>query len=297
MVVPRTLLLAVAWAGALVTTPASAHHGAAAPRLDPAVGMLPQTGATTQPRSRVSVVTRYLRLPDQLPSYGVPVARAGDHVGLFELGYTQAFCDEATMTLALPLLLRSPEDAASERARVGLGDLRLGTRVYPWLGEQSSFSLALDLSLPTAGLRSDGEAVAFGTGDFIPRASGLLTHAFGAPEEWTRFGVSAEGGVSGALRPDGNAVVDYGLAGSWTPLAAFGLFVGARARTFVRDDDAGLASLRAFPRTAGDTLVTISPGLRFFPTPDVVLTAGLQLPLTSARDDEGSATLRLDVLL
>lgn len=275
--------------------PVRAHHGPAAPAMEPAVGLLPQTGATTQPRSRVSVVTRYLRLPDQTPSYTMPIARAGDHVGVLEVGYTQAFSERATMTMALPLLLRAPEDVPSEDPRVGIGDLRLGTRVYPWLGEQGSLSLALDLSLPTAGLRRDDADIAFGTGDFIPRAAWLFTHALG--EGWARFGVSAEGGVSGALRPDGNTVLDHGLAASWTPLSMFALFVGARARTFLRDDEAGLAALRAFPRMAGDTLVTISPGIRFFPIPDVVLTAGPRLPLTTARDDEGSVTLRLDVLL
>lgn len=277
--------------------PANAHHGPAAPAMEPAVGLLPQTGATTQPRSRVTVVSRYLRLPDQTPSYAMPIARPGDHVGLLELGYTQAFGARATMGIVMPLLLRAPVEAPDEDPRVGLGDLRFGTRVYPWLGERGSLSLAVDLSLPTAGLRSDDAGVSFGTGDFIPRGSWLFTHAMGDAEGFTRFGVSLEGGLSGALRPDGNAVLDHGLAASWTPFSMLGLFVGARVRTFLRDDETGLAALRAFPRMAGDTLLTIGPGLRFFPTPDVVLTAGPQFPLTTARDDEGSVTLRLDLLL
>jgi len=292
----RALFAGAMLGGSLTSSAAAAHHGPATSAIEPTAGLLPQAGATAVPRSRLSVVTRYAKLPDRLPSYTMPIARSGDHVGLLELGYTHAFCDYATMSVALPLLLRSPDDAPDERPKVGLGDLRLGSRIYPWWSPSSSFSLALDLSMPTAGRNIDDEGIAFGTGDFIPRGSWLLTQRWGR-EGWARFGVSVEGGASGALRPDGNVVLDHGLTGSWTPFEVFGLYVGLRTRTFLRDDEAGLAALRSFPRAAGDTLVTMSPGLRFFPVPEVILTAGAQLPVTTARDDEGSFTLRLDVLL
>ncbi|MEM6791324.1 MAG: hypothetical protein AAF928_21210 [Myxococcota bacterium] len=315
--VPR----AAALVGALIlltTGRVAAHHASAAPSIEPTVSLLPQTGATMAPRSRASVVTRYLKLPDQTPSYLQPVAPPGDHVGILELGYTHAFCDYATMSLTLPLLWRTPaaaddtaialppvgfgagleEEEDTDGSRVGLGDLRLGTRVYPWLGARGSVSLAVDLSLPTAGVRpDDGGGVRFGTGDFIPRASVLWTHRIGEVGTWTNLGLSAEGGLSGALRPEGNAVADYGASVGWTPFEVFGVFAGVQARSFLRDDESGLAALRQFERAAGDTLVVLSPGARVTPVPDVVITAGPQLPLTTARDDEGGAILRLDVFL
>lgn len=268
---------------------ASAHHdGASAPGgMTSSVSVLPAVGATVVPRSQASFVVRYRRLSDRPPSYLVPLDDPGDHFGVAEAGLTHAFSPRVAMSLAMPVVLRVPGAKDEGDPRVGAGDLRLGTRVVPWIegAGRASVSVGLDLSFPSGGRRGD-DALRLGAGDVLGRASvlGLVQIA----EAWR---ITAEVGAETAPRPGANVVLDYALSGSWSPWSWGSAFLDVRARSYLRSEALGLSLPANLPREAGDTAVVLTPGLSVAPAEGVRISGGPEIPVSSVKDYALGATV------
>lgn len=297
----RVATLAVA--ALLVAPPAAAHHDGApaAGGLDDAVGALPLAGLAAAPQSRLAFTARYLRLADREPSYLLPVDDPGDHLAALEASLTHAWSPRVAMTVGLPLVVRAPGPGEDGDVDVGPGDLRLGTRTFPWIAEdrQSSLSTALDLSFPSGGRRStEPDATWLGAGDVVGRLSILGVVGLGAltpaAREWR---ITLEAGLASAPRQDANVVVDAGGSVSWTPLSWLGLFADARTRVYLRSEPVGLSVPQNLPRGAGDAVLVLTPGLSIAPTDDVRISGGPQLPVTAVRDFAIAGALGVAVAL
>ncbi|MEM9692338.1 MAG: hypothetical protein AAGA56_07325 [Myxococcota bacterium] len=298
---------AVLFGALLFAGPAAAHHGASDTPggWSGTAAVAPQPGADAAATSRLTAALSYQKLVDREPTYLLPLGAIGDHVAGLDLSYVHAFGPSVAMTGAIPLLGRWPAEEGGVSS-FGLGDIRLGARFLPWLSSarDASLGLGLEFSFPSGGLRArevpppppDGgffvpieeepEAPRRGAGDIIVRSS--VTYV----QRWfSTLRLIVEVAVATAFREEPNLLVDYGLNASWMPWSAVGGFLDLRTQTFLRDDAVGIDALQSQPRAAGDTMVTLSPGLLVRPTDGFILSASPQLPLTSVRTIEYGGSL------
>ena len=285
----RTLIWAVVLllADSLIRlVPAMAHHpsGAATP-VDSAAFTDPLTGGLGGARSRVGVFSRYLRLTRIPPTYNDPVPQAPSHLFFSDLRASVVLLDRLAISAAAPVVVNAPDDADTE---TGLGDLRFGLQGVVWRQPSvGSLSGLLELSTPT-GQVVDG----LGAGVFVGRAALMYVHQLF--DDWQ---LTAQAGAAWAFEADSNVVVDYGGGLRWSPFEWIGLFVDVRAGTYTRTNDGRLSALQRQPRDAGNTAVTVTPGVVARPLRDLFVTVAPQIPATTIKDFDHGLTLSIQYRL
>lgn len=182
------------------------------------------------------------------------------------------------LKLAIPFAVRDPSD--TEPTVGGIGDVSLMAKYAPLLLPAQQFALSggLKLTFPTGSERRDlGGMFAFtpflaagkGFGPFSLQADAAYSWQLNRPRK-----IEPEMEGEEPVRPDKEQVVTANLAATYSPVERVGLILELNSVTVVRGDEELKERMQLY----------LTPGVSVEPAKGWNLRAGIQFPVTSAKE-------------
>ncbi|MBI3031239.1 MAG: transporter [Candidatus Rokubacteria bacterium] len=197
-------------------------------------------------------------------------------VGLSSLQYAPV--PSFGVKLAVPFAVRDPRD--SEPTVAGIGDVSLMAKYAPVILPAHQFALSggLKLTFPTGSERQElGGMLA--VAPFLAAGKGfgpfsLQADVFYSWQLNRGATIRAEEEGEESIRPEREQVVTANLTGTYSPLERVGLILELNSVTMIRGEDPLKERVQLY----------LTPGVSVEPAKGWNLRAGIQLPVTSAKE-------------
>ncbi|QQR89964.1 MAG: hypothetical protein IPJ88_17670 [Myxococcales bacterium] len=269
-----------------VCAPAQAHHSAA--------GDLGQSNLSRAPiqnaGGKLSLANHRLSLDQTLyrisetPTFVDPVAE--DSMWWWtSLSAAVALSNTLELGLTIPMATRfSLQD--SEQEDVGFGDLRFGSRYFLFYDQDNSYNLSLgsELSLPT-GSSHDG----FSAKHVVQHAAFALRVVLGSSDVI----VGSDAGLAWSYEQNPQLAADYRLLVASPEFVSMRLSASVQGQSFFFDSSSSLQSIPSQRRSAGDSLFVFSSAINASILKNLLVIAGVDLPLSSKKNFDWACSLSL----